>query len=403
MDFRHTPRTTDLLQQIDTFMQAHIYPLEAAMLAHPGEQLSDWTAWRVDPRVKTLQQLAREQGLWNLFLPEISGLTHTEYASIAERTGRSLLAPDIFNCNAPDSGNMELLWKYGSPAQKATWLTPLLQGEIRSAFCMTEPEVASSDATNMRATIVADGDEVVLNGHKWWSTGLGHPQCKLLIFMGLTDPEAPKHAQHSMVLVPVDTPGVVIEKMLPVFGGYDAPYGHGQVRFDQVRLPASAVIGGLGRGFEIAQGRLGPGRVHHCMRLVGAAERALEMMIQRSMSRTAFGKPILQLGGNRDIIAQARIDIEMIRLLVLKTAWLLDQYGIKGAISEVSQIKVAVPVVACRIIDQAIQMFGGEGLSDQTPLAAFYTYARILRLADGPDEVHRGVVASQEIKKYGSR
>jgi acyl-CoA dehydrogenase len=276
----------------------------------------------------------------------------------------------------------------------------LLAGEIRSIFAMTEPDVASSDATNMRATITDDGGHVILNGRKWWSTGLGHPNCKVAIFMGLSDANAHKYLQHSMVLVPVDTAGVKIERMLPVFGAFDAPYGHGEISFDNVRVPKTNVIAGLGKGFEIAQGRLGPGRIHHCMRMIGAAERALKLMIERSMDRVAFGKPLVNLGGNRDIIANARIDIDMARLLVLKTAWLLDEVGAMGALSEVSQIKVAVPTIACRIIDQAMQMHGGKGLSNDTPLAAMYAYARILRLADGPDEVHRGVIAKIELKKY---
>lgn len=400
MDFQHSTTTEGYIQRMTQFVRERILPVEEAILSEKKEYGADWKNWPLDDRLTALKQQAKAEGLWNLFLPEISGLSHTDYAVLAEITGLSLLAPEIFNCNAPDTGNMELLWKYGSEAQKQQWLEPLLDGRIRSAFCMTEPEVASSDPTNLRATIVPDGDHVVLNGRKWWSTGLGHPNCKLLIFMGLSDGTAHKYLQHSMVLVDVATPGVHIERMLPVFGAYDAPYGHGQVMFDQVRVPVTNVIGGLGRGFEIAQGRLGPGRVHHCMRLVGAAERALELMIQRGKSRNAFGKPLLQLNGNRDLIAQARIDIEMIRLLVLKTAWLLDTVGIMGALSEVSQIKVACPAVAARIIDQAIQMYGGEGLSDNTPLAAMYAYARILRLADGPDEVHRGVVASRELKKY---
>ena len=400
MDFKHSKQAETYIQQMKQFVQTYILPLEHDIISEKKEYGANWRNWTVDQRVEALKSKAQKEGLWNLFLPEISGLSHTDYAALAEITGHSLLAPEIFNCNAPDTGNMELLWKYGSEAQKTQWLEPLLKGEIRSAFCMTEPEIASSDPTNLRATITADGNEVILNGRKWWSTGLGHPNCKLLIFMGLSDTNAHKYMQHSMVLVDVDTPGVHIERMLPVFGAYDAPYGHGQVWFDQVRVPVEHVIGGLGRGFEIAQGRLGPGRVHHCMRLVGAAERALELMIQRSTSRNAFGKPIINLNANRDHIAQARIDIEMIRLLVLKTAWLLDTVGIMGALSEVSQIKVACPAVACRIIDQAMQIYGGEGLSDNTPLAAMYAYARILRLADGPDEVHRGVVASRELKKY---
>jgi acyl-CoA dehydrogenase len=400
MDFQHSAAAGKYLKKLTEFVRERILPVEAAMLSEKKEYGADWKNWPLDERLEALKQQAKAEGLWNLFLPDISGLSHTDYAVLAEITGHSLLAPEIFNCNAPDTGNMELLWKYGSESQKQQWLEPLLDGRIRSAFCMTEPEVASSDPTNLRATITQDGDHVVLNGRKWWSTGLGHPNCKLLIFMGLSDATAHKYLQHSMVLVGVDTPGVHIERMLPVFGTYDAPYGHGQVLFDQVRVPVENVIGGLGRGFEIAQGRLGPGRVHHCMRLVGAAERALELMIQRGKARHAFGKPLLQLNGNRDVVAQARIDIEMIRLLVLKTAWLLDTVGIMGALSEVSQIKVACPTVAARIIDQAIQVYGGEGLSDNTPLAAMYAYARILRLADGPDEVHRGVVASRELKKY---
>ncbi len=396
MDFKHSPAAQAHIERLQAFMEAHIFPLEAQILSEHRPESGDWRTWVLDERIEKLKQQARSEGLWNLFLPELSGLSHTDYAVLAEITGHSLLAPEIFNCNAPDTGNMELLWKYGTEAQKAQWLQPLLNGSIRSAFCMTEPDVASSDPHNLEATIVQDGDHLVLNGRKWWSTGLGHPNCKLLIFMGRSDANAPKHQQHSMVLVPVDAPGVTIERMLPVFGAYDAPYGHGQVRFEQVRVPLSNVVGGLGRGFEIAQGRLGPGRVHHCMRLVGASERALQLMLARARSREAFGKPILHLNANSHIVAQARIDIEMVRLLVLKTAWLLDTVGIKGALSEVSQIKVACPAVACRIIDQAIQMYGGEGLCDNTPLAAFYGYARILRLADGPDEVHLGVVAKYE-------
>lgn len=401
MDFSLSPKAREIHQAVAAFIRDRILPVEADLLRQPFSSDPDWRKWTLDPRLEALKAEAKAAGLWNLFLPEISGLTHVEYAAIAELTGRCLLAPEVFNCNAPDSGNMEVIWKYGSEAQKATWLTPLMEGEIRSAFCMTEPEVASSDATNVQATALRDGNEVVLNGRKWWSTGLGHPNCKVLIFMGLTDPSAHKYLQHSMVLVPVDTPGVKIERMLPVFGTYDTPYGHGEVSFDNVRLPLDAVIGGLGQGFAIAQGRLGPGRVHHCMRLIGAAERALELMIARGNERIAFGKPIIHLNANRSLIAQARIDIEMARLLVLKTAWLLDNAGIAGAMSEVSQIKVAAPAVACRVIDQAMQLFGGMGLSQDTPLAAMYAYARILRLADGPDEVHLGVVANQELKKAG--
>ncbi len=400
MDFHHSPKTLSALRALQQFMDAYIFPLEAALLQEGHGWGSDWKTWEPDPRIEALKVKAQEERLWNLFLPEISGLSNVEYAPLAELTGQSLIAPEIFNCNAPDTGNMEVLWKYGSEAQKETWLTPLLAGEVRSAFCMTEPDVASSDATNMQATITEDGDEVILHGKKWWSTGIGHPNCKVAIFMGLSDPTAHKYQQHTMALVPLDTPGVHIRRMLPVFGAYDAPYGHGEVHFEQVRLPKSCLISGMGKGFEIAQGRLGPGRVHHCMRLIGAAERALKLMIERGLSRIAFGKPIVHLGGNRDLIAQARMDIEMARLLVLKTAWLLDTQGVMGALSEVAQIKVVAPNVACRILDQAMQLHGGQGLSNDTPLSAMYAYARILRLADGPDEVHRGVVARMEMRKF---
>lgn len=399
MNFEHSVKTKEMIKRVRQFLDEHILPLENDYLKNHTED-PNWKNWSVDSRVEELKAKAKADGLWNLFLPEISGLSNLEYAPIAEITGHSLLAPEIFNCNAPDTGNMEVIWKYGSEAQKEKWLKPLLEGKIRSAFCMTEPDVASSDATNMEATIMEDGDDVILNGTKWWSTGIGHPNCKVVIFMGLSDAKAHKYLQHSMVLVPLDSEGVSIERMLPVYGGYDAPYGHGEVSFKNVRLPKTAVIAGLGKGFEIAQGRLGPGRVHHCMRQIGVAERALELMIQRGMKRVAFGKPLINLGGNRDTIANARIDIEMTRLLILKTAFLLDTVGAMGALSEVSQIKVVAPNMACRILDQAIQLHGGKGLSNDSPLAAMYAYARILRLADGPDEVHRGVVAKLELLKY---
>lgn len=400
MDFNQSAKSKEVAARAKKFMHEQILPLESELLNESQHGNPDWQSWTVDPRIEALKDKAKGEGLWNLFLPAISSLTNADYAPIAEITGHSLIAPEIFNCNAPDTGNMEVIHKYGNEAQKEEWLKPLLDGKIRSIFAMTEPDVASSDATNMRATITEDGDHVVLNGRKWWSTGLGHPNCKVAIFMGLSDPNAHKYLQHSMVLVPLDAPGVKIERMLPVFGAFDAPYGHGEISFTNVRVPKTSVIAGLGKGFEIAQGRLGPGRIHHCMRAIGASERALKLMIERSMDRVAFGKPLINLGGNRDIIANARIDIDMARLLVLKTAWLLDEVGAMGALSEVSQIKVVAPEVGCRIIDQAMQMHGGKGLSNDTPLAAMYAYCRVLRLADGPDEVHRGVIAKIELKKY---
>jgi acyl-CoA dehydrogenase len=314
--------------------------------------------------------------------------------------GRSGIAPEIFNCNAPDTGNMEVLAQYGSPEQQKRWLEPLLDGRIRSAFGMTEPAVASSDATNMESRVILDGTDVVINGRKWFSTGVGHPNCAFIIFMGLTDPDADRHRRHSMVIVPTDAPGVTVERMLPVFGMYDEPYGHGEVSFTDVRVPAENVIAGLGRGFEIAQGRLGPGRIHHCMRAIGLAERALQLACERATARTAFGKPLVNLGGNRERIAKARIAIDQARLLVLYTAWLLDTQGVGGALSQVSQIKALVPSMALEIIDMSIQLHGGAGLTDDFPLAAAYAGARSLRLADGPDEVHLGVVSRIELGKY---
>ncbi|MFY7829330.1 MAG: acyl-CoA dehydrogenase family protein [Flectobacillus sp.] len=400
MNFSHSPKTLDLTRRVEQFIQKHILPIETLLHTSPLSPNPNWKEWQLDSAIEDLKTLAKKEGLWNLFLPEVSGLSNTEYAPLAEAMGYSLIAPEVFNCNAPDTGNMEVLWKYGTEQQKETWLKPLLEGSIRSVFCMTEPDVASSDATNMRATINDKGDHLLINGTKWWSTGIGHPNCKIAIFMGLSNPEAAKHAQHSMVLVPLDTEGVNIKRMLPVFGTYDTPYGHGEVSFENVKVPKSNLIGGLGKGFEIAQGRLGPGRIHHCMRMIGASERALQLMIDRGKSRTAFGKNLLELGGNMDLIANARMEIDMARLLVMKTAYLLDTLGIRGALSEVSQIKVVAPAVACKIIDQAMQLFGGKGLSNDTPLAGLYAYARTLRLADGPDEVHRNVVAKIEIKKY---
>ncbi len=399
MDFAPTARAQQFHDLAQDFIGTRVVPELPGYLAearaHP---------WQVPPVVETLKAEARAAGLWNLFLPDDRygpGLSNTEYAPVAELTGRAMpLAPEVFNCNAPDTGNAEVLVHYGSDQQREQWLTPLLAGEIRSAFCMTEPGVASSDAANMAATATLAGDEVVLNGTKWWSTGIGHPDCRFVIFMGVTDPTAHKYRRHSMVLVPTDAPGVEIGRMLPVFGFFDEPYGHGEVSFTDVRLPADAIIAGPGRGFEIAQGRLGPGRIHHCMRAIGLAEVALELACRRATDRVAFGKPLANLGGNRERIAEARLAIDQARLLVLRTAWLLDQHGVAGARNEVSQIKAVVPRMACDVIDMAIQIHGGAGVSDVFPLAEMYAGARALRLADGPDEVHLGMVARAELHKY---
>jgi acyl-CoA dehydrogenase len=409
MDFAQSERSRDYLERLRAFIAAEVTPVEQRLRAErrtAGEGRRDIDAaerWAVSPEFRELQRKARAEGLWNLFLPDVelgAGLSNVEYAPLAEEMGRSQFASAVFNCDAPDTGNMEVLYHYGSETQKEQWLRPLLDGEIRSAFCMTEPEVASSDATNMAATAVVEGDEIVLNGRKWWSTGVGHPDCKVLIFMGLTDPEAHKYQRHSMVLVPFDTPGVKVERMLPTMGFFDEPSGHGEVSFTDVRLPLDAVIAGPGRGFEIAQGRLGPGRIHHCMRLVGLAEHTLELACRRGLERTAFGKPIINLGGNRERIADARIAINQLRLLVLHAAWLLDTQGLAGARSAVSEIKVVAPRVTQQIVDFAIQIHGGGGLSDDFPLAGAWTAARALRLADGPDEVHQGLVARFELGKY---
>jgi len=402
MDFSVSAKAQSYVQRLSAFMQEHVLPAESEYYASL-QNLPDWQRWKQPPVMEALKSKAQAAGLWNLFLPDRhygAGLTNVEYAPLAEITGRCPIAPEVFNCNAPDTGNMEVLVKYGSPGQKERWLKPLLAGEIRSAFCMTEPNVASSDATNMQATALIEGDHLVLNGRKWWSSGVGHPYCRLLIFMGLTHCSAAKYKRHSMVLVPFDTPGVKIERMVPVFGSYDPPFGHGEVSFTNVRLPLDHIVAGPGRGFEIAQGRLGPGRIHHCMRTLGAAERALELLCRRSLRRVAFGKPLAELGGNADVIANARIMIEQARLLTLKAAWMLDEAGTKGARSEISQIKVAVPNIALEIIDRAIQMHGAAGVSDDVPLAELYATIRTLRIADGPDEVHRALIAKLELKKY---
>lgn len=400
MDFEHCERTRTLLQRLDAFITQEIVPREEP---YHRQLLASEDPWVVLPVIEELKAKARERGLWNLFLPDEThgaGLGNVQYAPLAERLGRSIVASEVCNCNAPDTGNMEVLWHFGSEEQKQSWLMPLLAGEIRSAFCMTEPEVASSDATNMQATARIEGDEVVLDGRKWWSTGIGHPKCEVLIFMGLTDPQAARYQQHSMVLVPRDTPGVKVERMLPTMGFLDAPGGHGEVSFTDVRLPTSAIIGGPGQAFAIAQARLGPGRIHHCMRLIGLAELALSLACERATQRVAFGKPLANLGGNRERIADARIAIEQARLHVLHAAWLLDQAS-PAALGAISQIKVATPNMAQRVVDMAIQLHGGGGLSDDFPLGAAWTMARALRLADGPDEVHRGVIARLELAAYG--
>src|SRR4051794_24489344 len=417
MDFAPSPRAADLTARVAAFMAAEITPIEADYHRDLAEARRTGDPWTPLPVIAELQGRARAQGLWNLFLPEEhageyaarfgtdggEGLTNLDYAPLAEQMGRSLIAPLVFNCNAPDTGNMEVLLRYGSPEQREEGLEPLLDGRIRSAFTMTEPDVASSDATNMEATCVVDGDEIVVNGRKWWSTGIGNRECKILVFMGVTDPEADRHRRHSMVLVPVDAPGVKVERMLDTMGLYDEPLGHGEVSFTDVRVPAANVISGPGEGFAIAQGRLGPGRIHHCMRLIGLAELALELACRRGLERTAFRKPLVDLGGNRERIADARIAIDQARLLVLDAAWKLDVGGPTNALSEVSAIKVAVPSMAQGVIDMALQLHGGGGMSDDFPLAAAWVGARALRLADGPDEVHRGMVARLELGKYGGR
>ncbi|NMH59398.1 acyl-CoA dehydrogenase family protein [Alteromonas ponticola] len=405
MDFQPNARCQAYLTKLKQFMQQHVYPLEQQVTEenHRLNHHGNWQDWKVPSPIPSLKQKARQAGLWNLFLPDDKlgqGLTCLEYAPLAEEMGRVLFAPEIFNCNAPDTGNMEVLYHFGNEQQKQAWLTPLLNGEIRSVFAMTEPDVASSDATNMQATIVEKGDNLVLNGTKWWTTGLGHPGAKVAIFMGLSNPENEKHARHAMVLVPLDSKGLEIKRMLTASQDYDAPYGHGEMQLTDVVVPKANLIMGMGKGFAIAQGRLGPGRIHHCMRAIGAAERCLELMIKRGFAREAFGKPIIKLGGNQERVAKARIAIDQARLLTLNAAWKIDTYGVKQAMTEISAIKVVVPNVLQEVSDMAIQLHGGAGVSADFPLAAFHAAARVLRLADGPDEVHMGMVSRLELAKY---
>jgi acyl-CoA dehydrogenase len=399
MHFENSARSQDLQTRVAAFMDEHVYPNESTF----HRQIAEGDRWQPTAVVEELKPKARAAGLWNLFLPESeygAGLTNVEYAPLCEIMGRVPgIGPEVFNCSAPDTGNMEVLVRYGTEAQRKQWLDRLLAGEIRSCFAMTEPDVASSDATNIKSSIVRDGDSYVINGRKWWISGAGDPRCRIAIFMGKTDPNAEKHKQQSMILVPMDTPGVTIRRMLPVFGYDDAPHGHAEITFENVRVPATNMLLGEGRGFEIAQGRLGPGRIHHCMRLVGVAERALQAMCRRVTGRVAFGKTLAEHGTIRADIAESRMEIEQARLLTMKAAHLMDTVGNKQARGEIAMIKVVVPRMALRVLDRAIQAHGAAGVCDDFPLASAWAHSRTIRLADGPDEVHREAIAKLELSK----
>ncbi|HTX05603.1 MAG TPA: acyl-CoA dehydrogenase family protein [Steroidobacteraceae bacterium] len=405
MNFSHSDKVRELQRRVAGFMERFVYPAESRFQDELGGNRRRGNPWLASAVIEELKREARAAKLWNLFLPDSehgAGLTNLEYAPLCEIMGRSPLGPEAFNCSAPDTGNMEVLARYGSAEQRERWLEPLLEGRIRSAFAMTEPAVASSDATNIQAEIVRDGDHYVLNGRKWWTSGAADPRCEILIFMGKSDPGAERHSQHSMILVPMNTPGVSVQRELSVFGYDDAPHGHSEIDFADVRVPATNLLLGEGRGFEIAQGRLGPGRIHHCMRLIGLAERALEMLCRRALERTAFGRRLSEQGVTLERIAAARIEIDQARWLVLNAAYMMDSVGNRAARKEIAMIKVAAPNMACRVLDWAIQLHGGAGLSQDFLLAHAYAAARSLRLADGPDEVHRAQIGKLELSRYRS-
>ena len=413
MDFDYSPKTKELQTKLLKFMDDYIYPAEGAHHAEVEANTATGKRWTPLQTIEKLKLKAQAQGLWNLFYPVDSaqaggidagaGLTNQEYAPLAEIMGRVLWSSEVFNCSAPDTGNMETIARYGSAEHKQQWLKPLLEGKIRSAFSMTEPDVASSDATNIETLIERDGDDYLINGRKWWISGAGDPRCAIHIVMGKTDPQAERHVQQSMILVPSNAPGVTVLRPLNVMGYDDAPHGHMEISYKNVRVPASSILLGEGRGFEIAQGRLGPGRIHHCMRLIGLAERALELMCKRTSSRIAFGKPLAAQTVTQERIAEARCKIDMARLLTLKAAWMMDKAGNKFARNEIAMIKVVAPSMACQVIDWAMQAFGGAGMCDDFPLAYYYASARTLRFADGPDEVHRNAIAKLELRKYSAR